>query len=884
VYVTAPPPLVGRADLLRELLVRSAERPGVIVVAGEPGAGATRVAREAGARLAIDGAVLIDADGDGPGQERLARALQEAGHRPDLSFEARLRPMVALMGDVAQEAHWVRAQARRLQGSRALAIYTARDVVADTLTLELGRLSPEDSTRLARGASPEIGLEAAEAAGELGDGLPGRIVPLALAARRWPGGDVPLPIPAGLARWARERLEPVDPLAREIARWAAIAGTPTTTRDLARVCRMDASHVERALASLTSAGILDELDGPPGPRWRFRDRLVAAALAAELGGADRRRRHTAALVSARSWGATPAELLRHALGAAEPEAVVDYGVRSAEAARVEGAPRRALVDADRALSWWSAEMGPARRLAALHQRGMALLDLSAWSEAAEDLEGAAEGWRALRRPDAAIASAFAASNARWSLGQHDAALSFLRGHLGSGREPGAPASVGRAEALAQAAGMAVMASRFADAVGLAQEAHSEAVEAEADEVATRALIFEGMAESGRGVLGGLAHLARARRQGQRAAGAGQRNETLAMIHESHVLLALGRPDEAAARARAGADRAHELGLVDHGLVLTGNLGEALAAAGELGEARQELERAAEGWTALGRGTPSPADPGLAWLLYAEGRIDEALMHYRSLARVAAEGAVFEQITPVATGHALAASIAGAEAEAQGVLASAMRAWAATDDRLASIPLLAAVAEVADMTQAARATGALAQMAADGSPLAGPFHAVAEGWLIHRRGMPDGGPRLRTAAAGFTAMGMRWWGARALFAAGSMDGRSERAADDLLTARRIFREMGAEGWQRRAEARLRAIGRRIPTRSSLPFTPTAGLSAREIEVLEQLSLGLRNRDIGARLFISERTVARHLAQIYTKLGVPNRTSAVRAAHQRGLIAT
>ena len=151
-------------------------------------------------------------------------------------------------------------------------------------------------------------------------------------------------------------------------------------------------------------------------------------------------------------------------------------------------------------------------------------------------------------------------------------------------------------------------------------------------------------------------------------------------------------------------------------------------------------------------------------------------------------------------------------------------------------------------------------------------------------MPVGGERLRTAAAAFTAMGMRWWGARALFAAGTMDGRSERAADDLLTARRIFREMGAGGWQRRAEARLRAIGRRIPTRSSLPFTPTAGLSPREIEVLEELSLGLRNRDIGARLFISERTVARHLAQIYTKLGVPNRTSAVRAAHERGLIAT
>ena len=54
------------------------------------------------------------------------------------------------------------------------------------------------------------------------------------------------------------------------------------------------------------------------------------------------------------------------------------------------------------------------------------------------------------------------------------------------------------------------------------------------------------------------------------------------------------------------------------------------------------------------------------------------------------------------------------------------------------------------------------------------------------------------------------------------------------------------------------------------------------MLAQLALGLRNRDIGARLFISERTVARHLVQINAKLGVSNRTAAVRAARERGLL--
>jgi DNA-binding NarL/FixJ family response regulator len=74
----------------------------------------------------------------------------------------------------------------------------------------------------------------------------------------------------------------------------------------------------------------------------------------------------------------------------------------------------------------------------------------------------------------------------------------------------------------------------------------------------------------------------------------------------------------------------------------------------------------------------------------------------------------------------------------------------------------------------------------------------------------------------------------------------------------------------------------PSAKSSQAMPGAGLSAREHEVLEQLALGLRNRDIGARLFISERTVARHLVQINAKLGVSTRTAAVHAARERGLL--
>src|SRR5579875_72418 len=61
-----------------------------------------------------------------------------------------------------------------------------------------------------------------------------------------------------------------------------------------------------------------------------------------------------------------------------------------------------------------------------------------------------------------------------------------------------------------------------------------------------------------------------------------------------------------------------------------------------------------------------------------------------------------------------------------------------------------------------------------------------------------------------------------------------------------------------------------------------LTAREQEVLQLLARGLRNKEIAARLFVSERTVNFHLANIYQKLNVSGRTEALSKAHERGLL--
>jgi len=62
-----------------------------------------------------------------------------------------------------------------------------------------------------------------------------------------------------------------------------------------------------------------------------------------------------------------------------------------------------------------------------------------------------------------------------------------------------------------------------------------------------------------------------------------------------------------------------------------------------------------------------------------------------------------------------------------------------------------------------------------------------------------------------------------------------------------------------------------------------LTARELEVLEHLAAGLSNKGIADRLGISDQTVKFHVASITGKLGVVNRTEAVRRALRLGLIA-
>jgi DNA-binding NarL/FixJ family response regulator len=80
----------------------------------------------------------------------------------------------------------------------------------------------------------------------------------------------------------------------------------------------------------------------------------------------------------------------------------------------------------------------------------------------------------------------------------------------------------------------------------------------------------------------------------------------------------------------------------------------------------------------------------------------------------------------------------------------------------------------------------------------------------------------------------------------------------------------------------AVAPRLIARITQPSSKGDTLTERELDVLRLAARGLTNKQIGADLQISDRTVQNHLANIYAKLGVASRTEAVTAALQRGLI--
>ena len=104
------------------------------------------------------------------------------------------------------------------------------------------------------------------------------------------------------------------------------------------------------------------------------------------------------------------------------------------------------------------------------------------------------------------------------------------------------------------------------------------------------------------------------------------------------------------------------------------------------------------------------------------------------------------------------------------------------------------------------------------------------------------------------------------------GDEESAAMELDAARWVFEQLGAAP----DLARAQTLSRKARAK------PPGGLTARELEVLRLVATGKTNRSIAADLILSEKTVARHVSNIFTKLGVSSRSAATAYAYEHRLV--
>jgi DNA-binding CsgD family transcriptional regulator/tetratricopeptide (TPR) repeat protein len=104
------------------------------------------------------------------------------------------------------------------------------------------------------------------------------------------------------------------------------------------------------------------------------------------------------------------------------------------------------------------------------------------------------------------------------------------------------------------------------------------------------------------------------------------------------------------------------------------------------------------------------------------------------------------------------------------------------------------------------------------------------------------------------------------------GDEDGAGLELAAARSAFERLGAAPDLTRID----------PLIKGAPSSHSHGLTRRELQVLRLVAAGETNKVIAAELFLSERTVERHLSNIFTKLDLSTRTAATAWAYQRGLI--
>jgi DNA-binding CsgD family transcriptional regulator/tetratricopeptide (TPR) repeat protein len=206
----------------------------------------------------------------------------------------------------------------------------------------------------------------------------------------------------------------------------------------------------------------------------------------------------------------------------------------------------------------------------------------------------------------------------------------------------------------------------------------------------------------------------------------------------------------------------------------------------------------------------------------------------------------------------------------------------------------------DLREAAQEKDAVARLrihvrrlkaaAQEGGPVERAWRAIGDAELARARRRNDPGLWLKAAVEWdaierpYSAAGARWRAAEAFVEAGDREGAREQAGLALATASRLGARWLAEEVQALVDrARVDVSGGASEPAAPSTETDPFGLTPRERQVLALVAEGATNRQIGAALFMAEKTASVHVSRILGKLGVSSRTQAAAVAHRLHLTA-